>query len=233
MYDSEGEASASDVASSNGSEISAGAYSLQQPLGSGIMDWLAPSKEGNARPVKRKRRKRKASKGTKEPATDRLLKQVVLGKALLDFLYPDLHIDTEAEACMNCSYLMNEAEVIRGWRPSGFEDFTTCCPKCQHRFVPHFSVSCGAPTFEGSQGHGTPLYCEFLSPWVLRKELGHLITSERGVDVILDPQWRSGTDIKATIWWNLVAMFQRYELPISFLLQQSFQNRLINPVPQD
>ena len=94
-----------------------------------------------------------------------------------------------------------------------------------------FSVKCSAPTFEGSQGPSTPLYCEMLSPWVLRKELENVVHGADGIQGMLDPEWRSGTDIRATLWWNLIVSFDRYRLPVSFLLQGSFQNRLINPTP--
>jgi DNA-directed RNA polymerase subunit RPC12/RpoP len=177
---------------------------------------------------------RKTSLAMRESiTTDRLTKQIVLGESLLDFLYPDLNIDLRGDACPQCSNMMKEDDIISGWQPCEFQDFTTRCPQCGHRFVPRFSVLCNSPTFEGSQGPGTPLYCEFLSPWVLRKELNHIITGDGGIDLILDPEWRSGTDVRATLWWNMIAMFKRYQLPFSFLLQGSFQNRLISPVPQD
>ena len=91
-----------------------------------------------------------------------------------------------------------------------------------------------ASSFIGSQGPGTPLYCEFLSPLVLRKELGHIIGDGNKIEQILDPEWRNGGDVRATIWWNLIViMLKRYNLPFAFLLQGSFQNRLINPGPQN
>lgn len=157
----------------------------------------------------------------------------MLGESLLDFLYPDLKIETEFDTCPHCSNVMKETDTVAGWQPCGFQDFNARCPQCQHRFVPHFYVSCSSPNFEGSQGFGTALCCEFLSPWVLRKELSHAIDDKSGIDIILDPEWRSGADVRATIWWNLIVMFRRCDLPFSFLLQGSFQNRLINPVPQD
>jgi hypothetical protein len=67
----------------------------------------------------------------------------------------------------------------------------------------------------------------------LRKELGHIIGDGVNIDQILNPEWRSGRDVRATIWWNLIAMFKRHGLPYAFLLQGSFQNRLITPAPQD
>jgi hypothetical protein len=105
-------------------------------------------------------------------------------------------------------------------------------------------VTCDALDFMGSQGIQTPLYCEFLSPWVLRKEFHRVIKGgdaverldaniQLGIYKILDPSWRCGTDIRATMFWNLVVCCRRYRLPFTFLLQGSFSNRLILPRKPD
>jgi len=204
---------------------------------SSLMEWLVPSSSASMlkKKKKKKKKRKKGKKGISEESalTDRLTKQIILGQSLIEFLYPDLSLDTNGDACPSCSHVMSEQEIINGWMPCQFEDYRTTCARCNHRFVPKFSVSCTSQTFEGSQGTGTPLFCEFLSPWVLRKELHHIIKMENGIDTILNPEWRSGTDIQATLWWNLIVMLRRHELPYSFLLQGSFKNRLINPVPQD
>lgn len=191
--------------------------------------------------VSKRRRRRRSSFSSFSPnhskvvnkkvVTDAVQKQNILGESLLEFLYPGLQLDTGSDSCPQCSKQLAEDDIVAGWVPCQFEDFTTACTQCKHRFVPRFSVRCAAPTFEGSQGPSTPLYCELLSPWVLRKELDNIIHGSDGIDGILDPEWRSGTDIRATLWWNLVVSFKRYRLPVSFLLQGSFQNRLINPTP--
>lgn len=232
LSESESESVFSEIFSDSGSVSS---HSTSASKRSSLMEWLVPPSNMSLMKKKmKKKRKKKAKKMSEEWAlTDRLSKQIILGQSLLEFLYPDLTLDTNGDACTSCSHIMTEQEIMIGWLPCEFEDYRTTCPRCNHRFVPKFSVSCSAPTFEGSQGNGTPLFCEFLSPWVLRKELHHVIKMENGIDTILNPKWRSGTDIQATIWWNLIAMLQRHELPYSFLLQGSFKNRLINPVPQD
>jgi pentatricopeptide repeat protein len=228
MSSSEEESSAGEVLSDSGPEVSTTKQSA-----TALLEWLTPHKKARTKKRQRKRRKRKSTIVTKGVVSDRLMKQIVLGESLLDFLYPDLIIDTRGDACPQCSNLMKESDIVSGWQPCEFQDFTTRCPNCSHRFVPRFSVMCTSPTFEGSQGPGTTFYCEFLSPWVLRRELDHVISGEGGIGVMLDPEWRSGTDIRATLWWNLITVFKRFNLPFSFLLQGSFQNRLISPVPQD
>lgn len=205
------------------------------PQTDGIFDWFRPREDKKIRKkVRLKRRKRRKQRSEPNAVPDRVSKQLVLGESLLEFLYPDLKIDTDCDSCPQCSTPTTKVGVIGGWQPRSFQDFTTCCPTCSHRFVPRFTVSCSASSFIGSQGVGTPLYCEFLSPWVLRKELGHVIANaEQGIGLVLDPEWRHGTQVSAALWWNLIVLFKHYGLPFSFLLQGSFKNRLIAPVPQD
>jgi hypothetical protein len=186
-------------------------------------------------PRKRKKSKKKPllNKRAPLPGDERMQLQIALGESLLSYVYPKYSIDTNSNACPHCSTVLNEDNIVSGWTPCEFEDFNTECPQCKHRFVPHFTVRCASSDFVGTQGKGTPLYCEFLSPWVLRKELEFIIHGMDGVEGIVDPEWRSGTDIRATLWWNLIVAFNRYRLPFSFLFQGSFQNRLINPTPGD
>ena len=120
-----------------------------------------------------------------------------------------------------------------GWNPCNVQDYTVACPQCTKRFVPHFSVECKSSSFIGSQGKNTPLYCEFLSPWVLRNELERILNMPDGMENFLKPKWRRNADINAIIWWNLILTFSRYRLPITFLLQGSVQNRLIAPSPSE
>jgi hypothetical protein len=165
------------------------------------------------------------------PVTDVVAKQVLLAENLLDFLYPSLSIDSNSDSCPQCSAEMKDGDIIQGWVPCAFQDYTTCCPKCKHRFVPRFAVTNLAPDFQGSQGIGTPLYCEYLSPWVLRRELDSVAKGEGGIEAMTKPDWRSGTDIHSTLWWNMIVLCRKHRLPFTYLLQGSFQNRLINPTP--
>jgi hypothetical protein len=104
-------------------------------------------------------------------------------------------------------------------------------PKLHSKFVPHFSVQSTSPSFVGSRGASSPLYCERLSPWVLQKELRSVMSESSKRDDFLQPEWREKEARNATIWWNLVVSFMRYRLPISFLSQGNFQTRLIAPTP--
>ncbi|CAM9455610.1 unnamed protein product [Ascophyllum nodosum] len=123
--------------------------------------------------------------------------------------------------------------------------------KCGRRFVSRFSVHSAARGWEGTTGPGTPLWCEYLSPWVLRKEF-HNILAWFGVRYLCSARFReglgpaaeaageeirrlSGTSLAAggggsevgprpvdrTIFWNLVVHFREASLPLAFLLQDA------------
>lgn len=167
-------------------------------------------------------------------ATESIATQLLVGQSNLEQLYPNLKIETSIDTCPHCALAsLSEHDIVMGWNPCNVQDYTVACPQCTKRFVPHFSVECKSPTFMGSQGKNTPLYCEFLSPWVLRKELESILSTPDGIENMLKPKWRRNADINATIWWNLILTFSRYRLPITFLLQGSVQNRLIAPSPSE
>jgi pentatricopeptide repeat protein len=168
----------------------------------------------------KKRINKKVLKKAPRFQSDILNIQAALGESLLTFHYPKLLIDMDCNSCPLCSALVTEEYVVAGWKPCDYQDYTTQCPQCKHRFIPHFTVRCSASSFLGSQGKKTPLYCELFSPWVLRNELEIAICSMGGdVKGILDPKWRSGTDIRASLWWNLIVHLNRCGLPMAFLFQ--------------
>jgi len=178
------------------------------------------------------RKKEKLKKKSELCITDPIHQQLVLGESLLKYLYPGITIDVSSDACPSCSTVLEEDDIIAGWRCLELRDHSTQCPKCNARFVPKFSVSSSSPSFEGSQGRNTPLYCEYLSPWVVRHLLNNATErKEGGFDSIWAKEWRS-SGINATLWWNLCAHFLRFRLPLTLLLQGSFPNCLITPSPE-
>ncbi|CAB1099164.1 unnamed protein product [Ectocarpus sp. CCAP 1310/34] len=62
---------------------------------------------------------------------------------------------------------------------------------CGRRFVSRFSVHSTVEGWEGTTGPGTPLWCEYLPPWVLRKEF-HTILSAYGVQYVCSERFRLG-----------------------------------------
>ena len=161
--------------------------------------------------------------------TAAVAKQVELGHSLLESIYPGIDIDME-NICPKCSTTMDEDDIYSGWEQqhgASGNEYETSCPSCSHRFVPKFSISCKSPTFEGSQGKGTPLYCDHLSPWVVLREIRSVISATGGIQSILEEKFRCGPDISATLWWNTLCILRRYKLPYTFLLQGSFHNNVI------
>ena len=108
--------------------------------------------------------------------------------------------------------------------------------------------------FGVQMGPGTPLWCEYLSPWVMRKEVQTILLND-GIESLISPgvslsgsgiivvlselnnltcfafntwQFRKTSQASATIFWNLILWFREYSLPVSFLLQDSIQGASSN-----
>lgn len=214
----------------NNSQVSNGS-GASYPSSPTFFDWFSP-KAPSVRKSRRRKSHRKKDTVTDKilPVTEMVSRQIELGENLLDLLYPDLVIDAKCDSCPHCSYILSEDDVVNGWIAYASQNYTTRCPQCQHRFIPQFIVSTTASAFQGSQGLGSPLYCEFLSPWVLRRELQHVIIGNTGIDGMLNPEWRAGTGLSSTLFWNIIVMSRRYKLPFAFLFQGSFHNRMILPL---
>lgn len=162
--------------------------------------------------------------------TEAIANQIGFGENLLELVYPDITIDTDDERCPKCDTMMIDDDVVAGWTPDP-QDYTTRCRTCNHKFVPKFRVQSTSQTFIGSKGAGTPLICERLSPWVLEKELRTKMHDIEGAEDLIDPSWREEENKNAVLWWNLILSFMRYRLPFTYLLQGSFPQDLISPMP--
>ena len=140
--------------------------------------------------------------------------------SLLAAQFPGLEIDTNRETCPSCGTCVASAQVQGGWSLDT-NDYCTQCPvlSCKRRFVAFFTVFCGADGWIGSRAPGTPLFCEFLPPWVLLKEIQVLLANE-GLDAICGPDLRGN---RPTLFWNLMHMCTLHGLPLDFL---------VNPEPE-
>lgn len=176
--------------------------------------------------------KKAEDSGVEFYVTETVERQIALGENLLEIVFPDISIDTENEVCTRCNFLLSDDDVAAGWTPDS-NDYTTACPNCTQRFVPHFCVQCSASNFIGSKGAASPLVCERLSPWVLQKEIRSVMSDREGIDNLLSPKWREKEYKNAVLWWNLVLSCMRYRFPFTFLLQGSFEQNLIAPAPED
>jgi len=206
-------------------------------------------KHAKKKRIKRLSKTQSLTKKKNLRVTSAVATQIEMSSIFLEDLYPNIIIDTD-NSCPKCARTLIEDDIIRGWKPCQVKDFSTMCPSCKHRFIPKFSISCTFPDFEGSQGKGTPLYCDYLSPWVLLQEIRSLITNSVagkaakilgvenknciGIEGIIDPSFRAGNGINATLWWNLILCFRRYKIPFSYLLQGSYEDQqLIMPSMTD
>jgi len=165
--------------------------------------------------------------------TETVERQIELGENLLEVVFPDISVDTDNETCPRCNFLLSDDDVVEGWTPGDSNDYTTKCPNCTQRFVPHFCVQSSSSTFVGSKGPSSALMCERLSPWVLQKEIRSVMSDREGIENLLSPTWRQDEYKNAVLWWNLVLSCMRYRFPFSFLLQGNFEQNLIAPIPED
>ena len=165
--------------------------------------------------------------------TETVERQIELGENLLEVVFPDISVDTDNETCPRCNFLLSDDDVVDGWTPGDSNDYTTKCPNCNQRFVPHFCVQSSSPTFLGSKGPSSALMCERLSPWVLQKEIRSVMSDREGIENLMSPTWRAEEYKNAVLWWNLVLSSMRYRFPFSFLLQGNFDQNLIAPMPED
>eukprot|EP00579_Thalassiosira_antarctica_P013794 CAMPEP_0201947094 /NCGR_PEP_ID=MMETSP0903-20130614/54759_1 /ASSEMBLY_ACC=CAM_ASM_000552 /TAXON_ID=420261 /ORGANISM="Thalassiosira antarctica, Strain CCMP982" /LENGTH=1385 /DNA_ID=CAMNT_0048490219 /DNA_START=26 /DNA_END=4183 /DNA_ORIENTATION=+ len=168
---------------------------------------------------------------TEQFVTDQVLRQILLGESLLEVVYPDISIDTDNEFCPRCNFYLSDDDVVAGWSAGNSQEYKTECPNCLTKFVPHFCVQSTLPSFMGSRGPASALFCERLSPWVLKKELRSVISG--GIEDLLSTEWRERESKNAVLWWNLILSFMRFRFPFTFLLQGSFSSSLIAPTPDD
>ena len=166
---------------------------------------------------------------TQQYVSDHVLRQILLGESLIEIVYPDISIDTDNESCPRCNYYLSDDDVVAGWSAGNSQEYKTECPNCLQKFVPHFCVQSTLPSFVGSRGPSSALFCERLSPWVLKKELRSVISG--GIEDLLSPEWREKESKNAVLFWNLILSFMRYRFPFTFLLQGSFSSSLIAPTP--
>ena len=166
-------------------------------------------------------------------ASAKLSRQFAVAEALLERTFPALSVDLAHPMGTQCpgrprapcpaQRPLTLAEVARGWTPGDSNAYTTRCVHCSTVFVPRFAVTCAAPGWEGSEGPATPLWCEMLSPWTLRKEfLGVLLADERGVGALAGPEARDAHKPQtAVVFWNALLAFRARGLPYTFLLTDS------------
>jgi hypothetical protein len=169
-------------------------------------------------------------------ASERVSRQMIYSENLLQGLYPGLNIDLEHPLGMACPGQFRKPcpsgqpltlnEIYSGWKQGQANNYTTKCVYCGTKFVPRFTVQCSSEDWIGTDGEGTPLWCELLSPWTLRKELFNILFTH-GIDYIMSERFRSfqpsATDHESScshsvLFWNIIIILRLYGLPYSFFL---------------
>uniref|UniRef100_A0A7S2RHS4 UDENN domain-containing protein n=1 Tax=Mucochytrium quahogii TaxID=96639 RepID=A0A7S2RHS4_9STRA len=130
----------------------------------------------------------------------------------MERIFPGLTIDTERETCPGCHMSVCDEELRKGWNRDA-NDYTTACPNCGRKFVAFFTVASQHPTWVGSKGVGTELFCEFLPPWALSKEVQTVLLNH-DIEFVCRERFR---ETNPTVFWNLVLYFTEFNLPMEFL----------------
>jgi hypothetical protein len=159
--------------------------------------------------------------------TDVIERNLIMGECLLnDDLYSGIEIEDKGDSCPKCSAFLSSEQLMMGWTFCSFSEYRTKCLHCKNEFIPRFVVKSNSADFIGSQGPGSQLYCEFFSPWVIRRELYLATNGGDDMDAILDPRKRIGNDFNTKLWWNMIVLFRKQKLPFTFLLQGFFPGNL-------
>jgi hypothetical protein len=168
-------------------------------------------------------------------SSNRFSTQLRMADRTLDFLYPDLVIDLKdrnGTACprSSCQRSLSVLEIVRAF-PNDSNCYTVKCPYCQMDYVPRFTVFSSLSTWEGSEGRGSPLWCELLSPWVLQKEIMSVVLST-GIETIVSPTFRDGVTNPqySVLFWNLMVYCRLYGLPYAFLITEKMSLAFLIPL---
>jgi hypothetical protein len=157
-----------------------------------------------------------------------------LAHRILDVLYPNLVIDLshpDGVTCPQdkCLKTLSLIEIINNFT-TDIHQYTVHCPHCNAEFVPRFTVVSTNENWYGSEGHGTLLWCEFLSPWTLQKEILNIIESN-GITTLISCTFREYSVLSSsqysTIFWNMIVYFRHYGLPYAFLITQKLNLSLL------
>lgn len=178
-------------------------------------------------------------------STRRLSRHMFGAEAILHQSFPGLTINMSHPLGMACpgprrgtpcplGRPLTLTEIFQGWEVGNAQKYTTQCYACGAPFVPRFTVHCEGRRWVGSDGPGTPLWCELLSPWSLRKELfGLLFEDEGAAEAIMSPRFRDpvSSPQHATLFWNTIVAFRLHGLPYSFMVCGGDVVRAFPPKP--
>jgi hypothetical protein len=192
------------------------------------------------------------------PPSPKLAAHLMLADRILDMQFPDLEInlnDVYGTFCPNykCGKSQTLDQIREGWGSMDTSKYTTKCYYCDREFVPRFTVHSSVPGWMLDEDEvPTPpdtssatvsvppagealLWCELLSPWVLRKELLIILVND-GIDSMLSAQFRRAcpkNSQNAVIFWNMIVAYRALGLPYSFLVADTLSTAFLTPLGGD
>eukprot|EP00808_Paulinella_micropora_P009343 g18473.t1 len=139
--------------------------------------------------------------------------------------FPGLTIHTTVN-CPECHRPLKDLEIREGWTDSP-DDYTTECPDCSERFVARFTVRPSSHVEElplenvtQADANVKEVISEYLSPWVLKKEVSTLV-ERREAEYLTSKEFRRTSP---ALFWNLVWHLINQGLVIDFLLLEWLQS---------
>jgi hypothetical protein len=178
-------------------------------------------------------------------ASKKLYRQIRLSELALQQEFSELEVDFQFNSGMKCPNLScpvqrprTISEIHQGWQlhqsnsNSNMGDsnrYTSKCIYCNVDFTPRFCVSAnkinllpkednvGANNTANESVTSNILWCEYLSPWTLHKEVLN-ITFDCGISEILSKKFRNESHQRAVLFWNLIVAFRLRGLPYTVLL---------------
>eukprot|EP01038_Epipyxis_sp_PR26KG_P004270 gene4270-6049_t len=192
--------------------------------------WSSDSREGNVPSVSWNFAAEVQS--TSYYASRKLSRHMAICEQKLVSLFPNLFInlnDPNGMTCpnKNCSLAQKRCltigEINRGWHAGDTHRYTTQCIQCGFEFIPRFTVTASSTIDDvwiGSDGPNTPLWCELLSPWTLKKEIMTVLFQD-GVEVITENNFRLSSSQRGVVFWNAIIAFRLRGLPFTFLLSSN------------
>ena len=209
------------------------------------------SRSGNNTPTQRGRTKDLFLETHTVPTSPRLVTHLLLADRILDMQFPDLEInlnDPFGTFCPSpkCGKSHTMAQLREGWDGVDPNKYTTKCVHCSREFVPRFTVHSSCSNWlvdeidllsddlpeDYGKGSDALLWCELLSPWVLRKELLMILLND-GIDRVLSPEFRKpspSNNQNSVIFWNMVVAFRGCGLPYQFMISETLSTAFLVPL---
>lgn len=168
-------------------------------------------------------------------ASTKFCTQVLLADRTLDMMFPDLVVNLSHQYgtfCPKCGHANSLCDLYASFS-SDPNKYTAKCrhEACGKEFVPRFTVISSAEDWVGSEGPGTELWCELLSPWSLQKEMLTVLAND-GIEAMLCSEFRCpAVNVQnAVVFWNMIVAFRVHGLPYVFMICDTLSMAFMVPL---